>query len=148
MDNYIINTDTIAIIGIDRVSSKIIERDREFIINLSSIEIIENSCLYYGSSLQGRIDAASKIIFNSYKVPILINNKDNLVFFPTISPSSNQCIWISINEIYELNNNNSLVTIIFKNGSKIDTNLSLYSLENQMCKSYRFSSIMYSRNFS
>lgn len=148
MKNYIINNNTVAIIGIDKFSSKVIEKDKEIIVNLSSTEIIENSCLYYGSSLQGRIEASSKIIFNSYKVPILINNKDNLIFFPTISPNSNHCIWVSVNYVYELSINNKIVSIKFKNGSEIDTNLSLYSLENQLYKSYRFASIMYSRNFS
>ena len=82
MDNYIINSNTIAVIGIDNNTCKVIEIDNEKIINKSSFSVIEDSCLYYGSSYQGRVDAANVLIANSYKVPIVVENFNNLVFFP------------------------------------------------------------------
>lgn len=147
MENYIINCDTIAIIGIDNTTCRVIEKDNEIIINKNCFSVIEESCLYYGSSYQGRVDASNMLISNSYKVPIVVENINNLVFFPTISPNSNLCMWISIEKI--LNNvvdeDTKSCKLIFKNNVEILTNLSSYSMENQMLKSYMLHSIMDSR---
>ena len=70
MDNYIINKNTMVIIGIDEKFSKIIERDNEFEVVNSAKSIIENSCLYYGSSYKGRVESSSNILDSNYKVPI------------------------------------------------------------------------------
>lgn len=149
MDNYIITCDTIAIIGIDNNTCKVIEKDNEMIINKNSFSVIEESCLYYGSSYQGRVDAANVLISNSYKVPIVVENINNLVFFPTISPNSSLCMWISIDNIFNnvVDDDTKACKLIFKNNVEILTNLSNYSLENQMLKSYMLHSIMKSRNF-
>ena len=149
MDKYIINCDTIAVIGIDSKSCKIIEKDRELIVNKNSFSVIEDSCLYYGASYQGRVDASNILISNSYKVPIVVENTNNLVFFPTISPNSNLCMWISIDMIFNnvIDKKTNSCKIIFKNNTEILTNLSSYSLENQMLKSYILHSIMKSRNY-
>lgn len=147
MDNYIINSNTIAVIGIDNNTCKVIEIDDEKIINKSSFSVIEESCLYYGSSYQGRVDAANVLIFNSYKVPIVVESVNNLVFFPTISPNSSLCMWISIDMVFNniVDKDTNSCRIIFKNNKEITTNLSKYSMENQMLKSYILYSIMKTR---
>lgn len=146
MNNYVINKRTISIIGINKNKSKIVEIDREFEINQGQQEIIKNSCLYYGSSLLGRIEAANLIISNSYKVPIIIEKENNIIFFPTVSPNSHNCMWINIDYILKLEkNDHNNCNLILKNNSKLCTNLSYYTLENQMNKSFLLSSIMKDR---
>lgn len=147
MDNYIINSNTIAVIGIDNNTCKVIEIDDEKIIYKSSFSVIEDSCLYYGSSYQGRVDAANVLISNSYKVPIVVESVNNLVFFPTISPNSSLCMWISIDMVFNniVDKDTNSCRIIFKNNKEIKTNLSKYSMENQMLKSYMLYSVMKSR---
>jgi len=147
MENYIINSKTIAVIGIDNNTCKVIEKDEEIIINKSSFSVIEDSCLYYGSSYQGRVDASNTLISNSYKVPIIVENINNLVFFPTISPNSSSCMWISIDMVFNniVDKDTNSCKIVFKNNKEILTNLSKYSMENQMLKSYILYSIMKSR---
>lgn len=143
--DYIINNKTIAIIGVDSRNSKVIEDNGEIIVNENCFEIIENSCLYYGSSYNGRLEASSKIIKCSYKMPIIIDNSNNLVFFPTMGPYLDLCIWINIDKIYNIDIKNNILKINFKNNSFISTNMSLYSLENQMLKSYNLLSIIKDR---
>jgi len=147
MENYIINSKTIAVIGIDNNTCKVIEKDEEIIINKSSFSVIEDSCLYYGSSYQGRVDASNTLISNSYKVPIIVENINNLVFFPTISPNSSSCMWISIDMVFNniVDKDTNSCKIVFKNNKEILNNLSKYSMENQMLKSYILYSIMKSR---
>ena len=147
MENYIINNNTIAVIGIDNNTCKVIEIEDEMIVNKSCLSVVEDSCLYYGSSYQGRVDAANMLISNSYKVPIVVENINNLIFFPTISPNSSLCMWISIDMVFNniVDKDTNSCRIIFKNNKEILTNLSKYSMENQMLKSYMLYSVMKTR---
>ena len=62
--NYEINNETLAIIPIDENKTKILEVNNEYIIEKSPYKIMENSCSYFGSSLQGRL-AGSKNMLGS-----------------------------------------------------------------------------------
>ena len=48
LDSYEINSSTLAIIAVSETLSRIIEKEREFYVSMSSLEIVENSCKYYG----------------------------------------------------------------------------------------------------
>lgn len=147
MINYIINSKTLAIIGIDSKKCKIIEKNEEFLVNSYAKKIIEDSCLYYGSSYRGKVDHSTFLLNNSYKCPIMIENCNNSIFFPTISADSNECIWISIFEIEKYYLIDDLIVILFKNGKKISTNMSKYSIENQMLKSYNLFNLMKDKKY-
>lgn len=47
MENYEINKETLAIIPIEEEISKVIEEEREFIINASVMKIIDDSCKFF-----------------------------------------------------------------------------------------------------
>lgn len=59
----------------------------------SPAQLINLKCLQFGSTLKGRQDAATYKL-KSYKSPVIVDPK-SFGFFPTISPSSPDCIWIS-----------------------------------------------------
>ena len=92
--NYEINEGTLAIIAEENASSKILEDNREYVINSTPYEIMDYSCKYFGSSLEGRKEGTKAILDIEYKVPIIVENSNNLIFFPTSSPESNNCSWI------------------------------------------------------
>ena len=52
---YEINLSTLMLIGINENSTKIITYDEDFIIDISSKDIINNSCKFFGSNLTDRI---------------------------------------------------------------------------------------------
>lgn len=135
MKNYEINNRTLAIIPIKNKISKIIEIDGEFYVNENPIKIIDNSCKYFGSSYEGRHVGTLNLIGKGYKTPIIIEERNNIIFFPTLSAKSKDCCWISLNNLekYVVDNINSIV--IFKNGYKLNLNISYGSLENQIYKS-------------
>ena len=54
-------------------------------------------------------------------------------------------MWISISEIEKVIVENT-VTFLLKNNKKLTTNLSKYSVENQMFKSYNLANVMKDRN--
>ena len=72
MDYYEINDDTLAILPIGDDKSKVIEKNKSFIVNASPLKIIDKSCKYFGSSYQGRFSGTKSLIGVSYKAPIII----------------------------------------------------------------------------
>lgn len=53
----------------------------KFVGNLLN-SILNFSCIYYGSSLKGRIMGSKNILGGCYKLPIMISEKNNIIFFP------------------------------------------------------------------
>lgn len=148
MNEYEINTKTMALVAVDEVKTKVIEENNVFIINKKTTDIIDHSCRYFGSSYLGRHDGTKSLIGINYKTPILIEETKNIIFFPTCSARLDNCIWISLNKIknYVKNNNNS--KIIFKNDSELELDISIGSLQNQILRSTLLESVVRKRKNS
>lgn len=142
MENYEININTLAIIPINRNKSKIIEIEKEYIVNKKSTEIIDNSCKYFGSSYKGRFEGTKEILGVSYKSPIIIEETRDIIFFPTTSPRYEGCNWICLNNIEDYKKNEYGTIINFKNGLELKLDMSLGSFENQMIRAMRLSTIL------
>lgn len=148
MENYEINENTLAIIATDVYQTKVIEKDKELIINKKAYEIMEESCEYYGSTYVGRLKSAQKMLNCSYKLPILVEESSILIFFPTKSSLVSDCSWINYNCIkdYNQNNKNNNMILSLINGSKVELDISKLSLQNQIYKSTQLESIFRRRN--
>ncbi len=142
MKNYEINNETIAIIPIDNYKSKIIEKDREFIVDMTPIKIIDNSCQYFGSSYQGRFLGTKKLIGVSHKAPIIIEESREIIFFPTNSPRLYECSWISLKHLNNYKKNEETSKIFFNNGSLLEVDISYGSLDNQVLRAARLESVL------
>ncbi len=132
---YEINMSTIMLIGIDDFSTKIIEFDKEFIINYSSKDIINNSCKYFGCSLIDRINMTKRLVNISSKSPIIIEESRGIIFFPLKSTREKNNIWISYNNLFTYEQNNKDTLLIFKNETKYLLNYSYYIVDNQVTRS-------------
>ena len=84
MDKYIINENTLALLTIDN-KVKVVEKYIDFYIEGSLNNIINDSCIYYGSTFLGRMHSAKSLLGISTKLPIIISEKKELIFFPTNS---------------------------------------------------------------
>jgi len=145
MISYEINRNTMALIPINDDQTKIIERNRIFIINENIMNIIKNSCEYFGSSYLGRKEGTKKLTGITHKSPIIIEESNNLIYFPTESPRLNSCSWIGFNNIKNYINNNGKATIIFDNDKVLDLNISYNSLDNQVLRSSKLDSVLRKR---
>lgn len=144
--NYEISDVTLAVIPFNENSSKVIEYDAERVIDSNPYEVMEYSCEYFGSSIDGRMYSSKKILGSVYKVPILVDEYRNLVFFPTKSPNAKDNIWISlnnINSIKKLNLNETM--ILFNNNDKLVIELPYNALYNQILRATRISSVLKER---
>ena len=138
---YEINKDTFAILPLENNKSRIIEKNNEYIIDDNPYSFMEHSCSYFGSSLEGRFNGSKDMLGSIYKVPVLVEESRNIIFFPTKSPTTETNAWISLNNIEKYENNNSNTLLYFKNGKKLMIDMPFLSIENQILRSTRLESI-------
>ena len=100
--DYEVNYDTQIILPIESTKSKIIEYDNEYVINHSVQEVLEHSCEYFGSSYEGRKEGTKKMLGITHKSPIIIEESQKMIFFPTTSPERSDCIWINLEKIEKI----------------------------------------------
>lgn len=143
---YEINEGTLALLPTENKKSKILEDKGEYIIENTPFEILDYSCKYFGSSYEGRKEGTKSILNINYKVPIIVENSRNLIFFPTNSPTSEDCIWISLKNIKRIKEEDFNSTIIeFNNGKIISVPISKRTIENQILRASRLDLIMRDR---
>jgi competence protein ComK len=104
---------------------------------------MEDSCKYFGSTYEGRKNGAKDILGAEYKVPIVVEDSNNLIVFPTTSPAAEDCCWISlkrVKKIEKIDSNNT--KIIFDNNCEIIVDCSYRTIENQLSRASRLDLIL------
>ena len=140
---YEISKGTLAILPNEKNSSVVYEDDDRYIIKQTPFKIMEDSCKYFGSTYEGRKDGAREMLGAEYKVPIVIEDSSNLIVFPTTSPLSEDCVWISlkrVEKIEKIDANNT--KIIFDNKTEIIVDSSYRTIENQLSRASRLDLIL------
>ena len=145
MISYEVNCDTLALIPVSENETKIIERDNVFNVDNSVMNIIENSCEYFGSSYIGRKEGTKKLIGITHKAPIIIEESKNLIYFPTTSPRLTDCVWIALNSIKTYESKNGKTELLFNNNKRIDLDISFGSLDNQVLRATKLESVLRKR---
>lgn len=121
------------IIYYDNFNTVMINTDGKIIINGNFIRsILNKSCIFYGSSLNGRLKGSKDLLKCRYKLPIIISESNRLIFFPV-----NKYFWINFNmiESFEKKENHTIIT--FKNDYKRSIFVSYRVVNNQMLKCSR-----------
>ena len=145
MLEYEITEDTCALIAINDSCTKIVELDNEIILNTSTLKILDYSCKYYGSSYNGRKEGSISILKNIYKIPIIVEESRNIIFFPISSPRYHNSTWISVRNIKSCRKIEKNTEIKFKNGKKMIFKISYSSLQNQILRASYLEMIFLSR---
>lgn len=147
MKEYSINKNTLAVLPFGDNKSIIYEKDDCFLVNTKPNKIMDESCKYYGSSMEGRLKGTDKLIGITYKAPIIIEENNPLVFFPTTSPRLKKCAWISLNNIskYYFDNISNKSVIRFLNDETIAFSMSYNILNNQVLKANRLEYVLRNR---
>ena len=97
--------------------------------------ILNESCISNGSSLNGRINGSKWALKSKYKLPIVVSEKEKLVFFPVKEMGKE--IWVNFEMINDVKNYKDDVKVEFKNGLKVDINVSYTIFNNQVLKASR-----------
>ena len=145
MKDYEFNDETYAVIAKKKGPTRIIEKEREYDVSKEAYEVMDENCKYYGSSYKGRLEASKEILNCSYKLPIIVEESSALIFFPIKSSLLDDCCWINLNGIKEIEKVDNKTKITFKNNQEIVFDISKLSLENQIYRSSRLESIIFRR---
>ncbi len=146
MESYEINKDTCAVIGVNDNITKVIEGKEEYYVNKGCYEVMEDSCQYYGSTCDGRMKGTKMILGSNYKVPIVVEERNEIIFFPTESPSSPNCCWFSLNNVEKYERSDCYTKVTFSSGRELIVKMSLPSFENQILRANRLGSMIRKRS--
>ena len=145
MNTYEINEDTLALIPKDD-KTLVHETGGHFLVEESVNDILNESCEYFGSTLEGRQRGTTALTGITHKVPIIIEESREIIFFPTSSPRLEQkCGWISYNNIKKITRGKKGAVIEFKKGVKIASDLSVGVLNNQYLRASRLKLVLKER---
>lgn len=141
MENYEINNNTIALIY-EKEKTIVYEINNKFIVNKTPNQIIKYSCEYFGSSYKGRVEGTKKMTGITHKSPIIIEESNEIIFFPLSSPRNVECSWLRNKYInnYKKIDNGCVLSVI--NGINIDLNCSYEIINNQILRSSRLESVI------
>ena len=145
MDSYEINRETCAIISVDEKNARVLEEKIEYFVNQNTYEIMDNSCQYYGSSCEGRIKGTKMILGRNYKVPIVVEETNEIIFFPTEAAGNANCVWLALNNIRSYERNNGFTKVTFNSGKELIVKMSISSFETQILRANRLGSIIRKR---
>ncbi len=146
---YEVNNGTLAVLPNDEDSSLVYEDDNRYIIKEKAYKIMDDSCKYFGSTYEGRKNGSKEILGAEYKVPIIVEDSNNLIVFPTTSPFSEDCVWISLKRVKNIFKIDSFNTkILFDNNVEIIVPCSFRSVENQLSRASRLDLILRNRKNS
>ena len=132
---YEIDLSTLLLIGIDEEHTKVVTIDSEFVVNSCSKKIVDNSCKFFGSSLNDKIKNTNRLINISSKSPIIVEETRNIIFFPLKSTREKNNIWISFNNLDKFIKNDNETILKFKNGKEFSIDFSYYIIDNQVTRS-------------
>ncbi len=140
---YEISKGTLAIVPNENYSSIVYEDEERYIIDQTPFSIMEESCKYFGSTYEGRKNGAREILGAEYKVPIVIEDSNNLIVFPTTSPSADDCVWISLKRVKKIEKiENNYTKVIFDNNKELIVDCSYRTFENQLSRASRLDLIL------
>ncbi len=143
---YEFNKGTLAVMPNDEDSSLVYEDENRYIIQEKAYKIMDDSCRYFGSTYEGRKNGSKEILGAEYKVPIIVEDANNLIVFPTTSPFSEDCVWISLKRVKNIKKIDLFNTkILFDNNVEIIVPCSFRSIENQLSRASRLDLILRNR---
>ncbi|MCX4366180.1 MAG: competence protein ComK [Bacilli bacterium] len=136
MNCYIINRKTVVITPLNERQSIVYELGKQVIINKAPLSIVRRSCYVFGSSFDGRVAGSKEITGYMYKVPIIVQESDNVIIFPTKSAYSEKTEWIALNHVVEFyqNHENDNTFVRFDNGLLLEMSVSYNVFKNQFLK--------------
>lgn len=118
--------------------------DRYFVDGTPSA-IINQACLSYGSSLEGRQKATQIVCGYTHKIPVSIEPMTGMYFLPTISPTSPDCSWINHSHVFRverIEKESYLSELVFHNGDTLMLDISYGSLINQVYRTAQLRFLM------
>ena len=151
MRDYIINEDILCFTqdSIEKNNVLVIEKAKRLTFKGNSLKFLKKCCFCYGHSYniqrQFVIDH-----FNYYiKTPIILSEYNKIILFPTASPESNKCIWLSYNNIERyVEAEKNYTEIYFKGGKVLKIRAPYTTIDNQITKCIKIEKLLNSLQYT
>jgi len=101
--------------------------------------LLEQLCLQNGSSLEGRITAFRSLANVCQKPAVLISERSQILYFPTLGMENRECVWVCYNEILKIRSVGADRTeILFTDGSRqlLDVNYRIIRNQRLRCADF------------
>ncbi|MBO1511878.1 competence protein ComK [Metabacillus bambusae] len=138
---HIINENTMALIPkytkLAELHSTVFEKYKVENVSRSPLDIVEDSCDYYGSDLSGRINSAQKILKGQRMLPVIISEVNKYCMVPLCSPKNTNCIWLAYKHVIDIVPKGNHSIIIFSNQKKLKLEINRVVLEDKLNKGAR-----------
>jgi len=128
-----------------KLHSIVIETEREMIVPVKPMDLVNRSCQYFGSSFKGRKEGTRELMGITHKPPIIVDPVNEIFLFPTASPSNEVCAWLSHSHILRHYTSGTMTYVEFKNKKRISIDISKGSFENQLYHTAQLRTIITSR---
>ncbi|MBH0228735.1 competence protein ComK [Halobacillus yeomjeoni] len=147
---YEINPQTMALIAKyderGQVVTQAFEKNGSFEVAKWPSQIVDDSCRYFASSLEGRLLGTKQVTSYTHKPPIVISEAMGIYFFPIISPKRKECSWIAHKYIRSFKGEPDHTTSLkFSNGTSINIPVSVGMFANQVQRTAHFRVILEDR---
>ena len=151
MRDYVINEELLCFTQdtIEKDNILVIEKSKRLTFRGNSLKFLRRCCFCYGHSYniqrQFVIDH-----FNYYiKTPIILSEYNKIILFPTASPESNKCIWLSYNNIERYAEAEKNYTeIYFKGGKILKIKAPYTTIDNQITKCIKIEKLLNSLQYT
>ncbi len=132
--DYVIFEDTFALMPVDRNHTYVIEKYQTLYVKGNIRQVLNYNCNLRGATLSGAQKAARTILDTHSPVPIIVDSRNDLFFFPTASIINHNNLWINLDSFIGVHENN----IVFKNGFTVKTCISKSKVIQQFLKAMEY----------
>ncbi len=145
LNEYIINQGTLYFV-FNKDYIFVQEKNANYKIKSDQIALFLNkSCLYYGSTLTGRLVASRGVLKEKYKLPIMINNYQLIIFSTGGQKKANSTFFVYNNIVNFQQLSKAKILVEFKGGITQVFNISYNIFYNQILKASRLLAIYNAR---
>ncbi|WP_390217518.1 competence protein ComK [Halobacillus seohaensis] len=140
---YEVNPQTMALVANydaqGQIITEVVENGERFYLPGYPGKIVDQSCRYFASSLEGRLSGTKQVAGFTHKPPIVISQAMDMYFFPIISPKRKECTWIAPKYIRtHKGESDQSTTIYFMNGDTVNVPVSVGMIINQIQRTAQF----------
>nr|WP_106783781.1 competence protein ComK [Lysinibacillus timonensis] len=117
-----------------KLYSRVYDKSGEVIVSKKPIQIIRKSCLLMGTSYKAAREVSKKFFGpEKHKLPIVITYDfgNALVFFPILSPSSPNNVWVGLHSIINIRKSNDQTIITLKDNRELTVQINCSSFSMQ-----------------
>lgn len=109
----------------------------------SAEHMLDSWCMQNGSDMRGRIISFRHITGCRQKPAVLISERTQIIYFPTLSAKNPDCTWICFNEVFRFHSTRADQTMIqFASGIKVMIDVNYRIVRNQMNRCRNFLNLL------